>query len=149
MGEELLKALPVLLASMIKFILGPIGGHVAKLHFITTVVVTILGMMTMVVAFTYFGDWIKSKIPYFKKRKRFTSRNRRFVQIWRKFGLVGVAALTPVFLTPIGGTLLAISSGSPKEKIILYMLISAVGWALVFTSIIYFAGKHALPDFMQ
>ncbi len=149
MSEELLRALPVLFASMIKFILGPVGGHVAKLHFITTVIVTIVGMMLMVITFTYFGDWIKSKIPYLKKRKRFTARNRRFVQIWRKFGLVGVAALTPVFLTPIGGTLLAVSSGSPKEKIIIYMLISAVGWALIFTSITYFIGKHALPDFMQ
>ena len=149
MSEELLKALPVLLASMVKFILGPIGGHVAKLHFVTTVIVTVLGMMIMVVLFTYFGDWIKSKIPYFRKRKKFTSRNRRFVRIWKKFGLVGVAFLTPLFLTPIGGTLLAVSSGSPREKIILYMLISAVGWALIFTSIIYFVGKHALPEFMQ
>src|SRR3954463_13358335 len=128
MSEELLKALPVLLASMIKFILGPVGGHVAKLHFVTTVVVTILGMMIMVILFTYFGDWIKSKIPFFRKRKKFTSRNRRFVQIWKKFGLAGVAFLTPLFLTPIGGTLLAVSSGSPKQKIILYMLISAIGW---------------------
>ena len=93
MGEELLKALPVLLASMIKFILGPVGGHVAKLHFITTVIVTIVGMMSMVVAFTYFGDWIKSRIKFFKKRKKFTARNRRFVQIWKKFGLAGVAFL--------------------------------------------------------
>jgi len=93
MSEEILRALPVLLASMIKFILGPVGGHVAKLHFITTVAATILGMMTMVVLFTYFGDWIKDKIfsRFFKKRKKFTPRNRRFVRIWKKFGLAGVA----------------------------------------------------------
>src|SRR5436853_5743071 len=99
MGEELLKALPVLFASMIKFILGPVGGHVAKLHFITTVIVTILGMMIMVISFTYFGDWIKSKIPFFNKLKRFTTRNRRFERIWRQFGLIGVAFLTPLLLT--------------------------------------------------
>lgn len=152
MLEELLKALPVMLASMVKFILGPIGGHVARLHFITTAIATVLGMMIVVVLFTYAGDWIKARVlPIFfkKKRKKFTARNRRFVRIWKKFGLAGVAFLTPLFLTPIGGTLLAVSSGSPRERIIFYMLISAIAWSLIFTGVIYFIGKESLPEFVK
>ena len=77
MGEEILKAIPVFLASMLKFILGPMGGFAARLHFLTTVLVTVAGMMTMVVAFTYSGEWIKTKLlsRFFKKRKRFTPNN--------------------------------------------------------------------------
>lgn len=151
MGEEILKAVPVFFASMLKFILGPMGGFAARLHFITTVFVTIAGMMTMVVAFTYFGAWIKAKLlgRIFEKRKRFTPSNRKFVRIWKKYGLPGIAFLTPLILTPIGGTLLAVSSGSPKDRIIFFMFISAAGWALIFSTIIYFVGREALPDFVK
>src|SRR5436190_19964744 len=149
MADELLKALPVYLFSMLKFILGPSLGFAAKLHFVTTLIVTVAGMMTVVFGLTYFGAWIKEKIfDRFLKRKVFTPNNRRFASIWKKYGLTGIAFLTPVVLTPIGGTLLAISSGSPKEKIILFMFISATAWALIFTSIIYFVGSQALPDFV-
>src|SRR5258707_87906 len=150
MGEELLKAIPVYLFSMLKFILGPSLGFAAKLHFITTLIVTVGGMMTMVFAFTYSGEWIKEKIinRIFKK-KVFASGNPRFAAIWKKYGLTGIAFLTPIILTPIGGTLLAVSSGSPREKIILFMFISAVSWGLIFTSIIYFIGGEALPDFVR
>ena len=67
--EEFLKAIPVYLFSMLKFILGPTLGFAARLHFLTTVLVTVAGMMTMVVAFTYFGEWIKKKLgnPFQKK----------------------------------------------------------------------------------
>jgi membrane protein YqaA with SNARE-associated domain len=150
MGEELLKAIPVYLFSMLKFILGPSLGFAAKLHFVTTLTVTVGGMMTVVFAFTYFGEWIKEKIiDRIFKKKKFTAVNRRFANIWKKYGLTGIAFLTPIILTPIGGTLLAVSSGSPREKIILFMFISAAGWGLIFTSIIYFVGGETLPDFVR
>ena len=151
MIEELLKAIPVFLFSMLKFILGPTLGFAAQLHFVTTVLVTVGGMMTMVVAFTYSGEWIKRKIPkgFLGNKKKFTPKNRRFAVTWTKYGLTGIAFLTPLILTPIGGTLLAVSSGSPKEKIIFFMFISASAWALIFTTVIYFVGGEALPDFVK
>ena len=149
--EEFLRAIPVFLFSMIKFILGPTLGFAARLHFLTTVFVTIAGMMSMVLVFTYAGEWMRDKVlsRFFKDRKRFTKRNRKFVSIWKKYGMTGVAFLTPLILTPIGGTLLAVSSGSPKEKIIFYMFVSAAAWALIFTGIIYFIGREALPEFVN
>ena len=62
MWEEILKAFSVYLSAMVKFIFGPIGGKAAGLHLITTMVVTAAGMMTVVVAFTYFGEFIREKI---------------------------------------------------------------------------------------
>ena len=148
MGEELSKALGVFLLSMLKFILGPITGFSAKLHFITTVIATIAGMMVSVAAFTYFGEWIKAKVidKIFKRKKKPAKARSAF---WSKYGLTGVALFTPVFLTPIGGTILALSMGYPKEKILFYMLISACAWAVIFSSIIYFVGAEVLPGFIQ
>lgn len=151
MWEEILKAIPVYFASMLKFIFGPLTGYAVQLNIITTILATVAGMMTVVVALTFFGNWMKEKVfpRLFKKRNRFTSNNRKFVGIWKKYGLVGVAALTPILLTPIGGTLLAVSSGSPKEKIIVYMFVSAALWSVIFSGAIYFFGHKVLPDFVQ
>lgn len=151
MWEEILKAIPVYFSSMLKFILGPISGYAAGLNLITTILSTVFGMMTIVFLFTYSGDWIREKIihRFFKKKPDSHPRNKRFATIWKKYGLTGVALLTPIILTPIGGTLLAVSSGSPKEKIIFYMFISAAVWAVVFSGAIYFFGNEILPDFIK
>jgi hypothetical protein len=149
MWQVILKVLSVYFSSMLKFVFGPLGGYAAGFSLIATILVTIAGMMTVVLVFTFFSVWIKEKIlsRIFKKRNKFSSSNRRFVTIWKKYGLIGVAALTPIILTPIGGTLLAVSSGSPKEKIIFYMFISASVWAIIFSSSLYFFSGEVLRYF--
>lgn len=163
MGEELSKALGVFLLSTLKFILGPITGFGAKLHFITTVIATIAGMMSSVVAFTYFGEWLKAHAinkvftwikthiihKIFRRKPGPKKSKKPRSAFWSKYGLTGVAIFTPVFLTPIGGTILALSMGYPKEKILLYMFISAIVWALIFSAIIYFVGAEVLPGFIH
>ncbi len=151
MVEEILKAIPVYFSTMFKFILGPLGGFAAGLHVVTTIVTTVAGMMTVVVCLTYFGNWIREKIlhRWMKSHERNEARSKKLAAIWKKYGLPGVALLTPLILTPIGGTLLAVSSGSPKEKIIVYMLISAVVWAIVFSVTVYFFGNEVLPGFIR
>ncbi len=151
MWEEILKAVPVYLSSMLKFIFGPIGGYAAGLNLITTILTTVAGMMTVVLSFTYAGNWLRDNVinRFFGKRKKFSESNRKFVKIWKKYGLIGVAALTPIILTPIGGSILAVSSGSPKEKIVLFMFISASIWSVIFSVAIYFFGNEVLPDFVK
>lgn len=154
MWQLILKVVTIYLSSMLKFIFGPVGGYAAGFSLVTTILITIAGMMTVVLLFTYFGTWIKVRIigRFFKKSNKFSARNRKFVTIWKRYGLIGVAALTPVILTPIGGTVLAVSSGSPKEKIIFYMLISASFWAIILTSALYFFGNEILkylPDYAK
>jgi membrane protein DedA with SNARE-associated domain len=154
MWQTILKMLTIYFSSMLKFIFGPLGGYAAGFSLITTILITVAGMMTVVLIFTYFGAWIKLRIigKFFKKSSKFSQRNRKFVSIWKRYGLIGVAAITPIVLTPIGGTVLAVSSGSPKEKIIFYMLISASFWAIVLTSALYFSGNAILkylPDYAK
>jgi membrane protein DedA with SNARE-associated domain len=151
MQEEIIKAIPVFFASMVKFIFGPLAGYAAGLTLVTTILSTVGGMMAVVFAFTYFGSWLRNNLlaRYFKNSKIFSSRSRKFVMIWKKYGLAGVAILTPLILTPIGGTLLAVSSGSPKEKIILYMFISACFWGVALSVATYFFGHAIWPDFIQ
>ncbi len=151
MVEEILKAFSFsYLPSMIKFILGPVGGYAAQLHVVTSIISTVAGMMTVVTLIVYSGNWFRDQVinRLFPNRKRFSERNRNLTRIWKKYGLAGVAILTPLLLTPIGGALLAVSFGGQREKIMLYMLLSATFWSVVFNAAVYFFGQK-LPDLLD
>jgi hypothetical protein len=150
MLEELVKAVPVYFSSMLKFIFGPLGGYMAGLNIFTTILTTVAGMMTVVLGFAFFGDFLRNKLlkSFFQNRKKFSNRNRKFIRIWQKYGLIGVAALTPVLLTPIGGTVLAVSFGTPRNKLIFVMFVSASVWSVLITASVYFFG-NIIPDFLQ
>jgi len=124
----------IYLLCLFKFIAGPVLGTAAGYSVLEIELVTVSGMMTSVVAFTYLGDWIKNTwtIKIRKNPKRFTKRTRNIIKLWQKFGVYGIAALTPIFLTPIGGTIILASFGIGKYKIITVMLVSGLIWAFVF-----------------
>lgn len=151
MWEEILKAIPIYLLCTLKVIFGPTLAYAAGLHIITSIIATAGGMMTSVVAFTYFGEWMRKKIlqKWIRSRKKFSPNSRRIVLVWKKFGLAGIALLTPLGLTPIGGTILAVSLGAPREKIIVYMLISSILFAVVSSGAIYVFGDNVLPEWMR
>jgi uncharacterized membrane protein len=137
MFSQIGKYLAVYLISMIKFIGGPLSGVAAGLTWIETFIFTVLGMMTTVLLLSLLGKNARktlfSKFSKNKKKKLFTPKNRRLVRIWRKYGLKGVAFLTPVFFSPIVGTIMAISFGEPAKRIFFYMLGSAVFWGVIFS----------------
>ncbi len=145
------KFLSIVLLTMLKFIAGPTLGYASGFSLFMTILITVTGMMCSVLLFTFLGNLFKRKVldRWFVRRKKFTSRNRRFIKVWKKYGLNGVAFLTPLIFTPIGGTLLLTSFGSPRRKILLSMFLSAVFWAVIFSTIIHVFGDQVLPEFLR
>jgi len=72
-----------------------------------------------------------------RKKVVFTPRNRQIVRIWMKYGLIGIAALTPVVLSIPIGTFFATRLARHRQKVFLYMFISILAWSLLITAIIY------------
>jgi hypothetical protein len=140
MWEDILKIVPVYLSSMAKFFFGPLAGYAAGVHIVTTMAVTVAGMMTTIFLFVYLGEWFKATFPHWfhKKEEKLEAPDSRMTRIWKRYGLVGIAVLTPVLLSPIGGGIFAVASGSPKRKIILYMFLSAVFWSPIQTCFVYY-----------
>ena len=137
MFSEVLKYVSVYLLSMTKFMAGPTIGVVAGMPTFWTVVMSVLGMMTSVLVFTLIGEYrgyprITRIIDQIKKRR---GVNRYFNYFWEKVGIVGVIFLTPVFFTPIIGTILVNAMGSPRGKVIIYMFFSAVFWSITLSKI--------------
>lgn len=125
-----LKYISVALASTLKFFGGPITGVILNLTWIETAVCSIAGMMFSVLIVTFVGKGIQSLLKKHRKGtpKRFSKTNRMAVRIWKKFGIIGIAALTPPLFTPIFGTALAVAFRVPRTSIFLWMTLSAIGW---------------------
>lgn len=140
MKSLFLKYLSVALASTLKFFGGPITGVILKLDWLETALFSSIGMMFSVVALTYAGKGVQQLVTKYKKTppKRFSKSNRLAVKIWKKFGIIGIAFLTPPLFTPLFGPLLAVAFRVPRNAIFLWMTISAVCWGL---AISYLAHK--------
>ena len=78
--------------------------------------------------------WDKLKEGLFSSKhpkKIFTKFNRRVIRIKHRFGLTGIAILTPIFLSIPIGAFLAERFYKDKKKVIIYLSISAIAWCFV------------------
>lgn len=147
MWEKAAQYSTVIVASMVKYAAGPISAEVFHLSIWETIILMIIGMMlTVILLTTLLGDifYTLLKKTVFKNNKVFSEKTRRIVRISHKWGLIGIAFLTPVLFSPIGGTLIAISFGEHKKRIIGYMFVSAVFWAPVTALLL-----HVIIDFFK
>lgn len=117
----------VILPAKVKFVPGPLAGVALHPSWWQTLLCSIMGMMISVLVFTFLGKamwstWQKSsRTP----STRFSKQTRRAVSLYQKFGIAGAACLSPLFLTPVGGTLITTSFKEPPVKIILWMSVFA------------------------
>ncbi|WP_238395731.1 hypothetical protein [Pontibacter pudoricolor] len=131
---------------MVKFFAGPLTGVAVGLTYFETVLLTIAGMMTTVIIFSVIG---RAFSKWWSKRQRaqnkpmFSKKNRRIVAIWNKFGVVGVAFLTPILLTPIVGTVVAALFGAPRKQIFIHMLWSSIVWSALLNLMVFEFGDFA------
>lgn len=138
--ELILKYISVYLVSMVKFIGGPLAGMSLGLSYLETVLLTVAGMMTSVLMFSYIGRKASKWYTAYRRshqRPVFSRRSRRVVHIWRNFGVVGVAFFTPLFLTPVFGTVVAAVFGVPRGQIFVHMLWSASMWGFILTFMVF------------
>ncbi len=135
---ELAKYISVISISFLKFIGGPLSGIALKLSWFETILCSILGMMLAVTSLLFFQAILKKLISKDKSRKKFSKTSRFAIRIRKKFGLKGIAALTPILFSPIGGTLLALAFRYNKMEILYYMLVSACFWAITETFFLYY-----------
>ncbi|WP_291780362.1 hypothetical protein [Cecembia sp.] len=146
--EYLFKFIAIWFACLFKFIAGPILGSAANYSLLEIVLVTLAGMMSSVAMVTFLGEWFKSHWSLKVSEKKFTKKNRRIVKTWQKFGPAGVAAITPLILTPIGGSIILTAFNVRRRKIMAYMLLSGFIWSLVLGGSIHWLLSIPFFDFL-
>lgn len=121
----------VYLGSMVKFVLGPLAGLAHDLTVAETAIFSILGMMTTVLIVLLIGtksrQWLVNKLGI---ERRIANSSYRTKRLWENYGALGIAFLTPILLSPILGSIIAMMFESSRRKIAKYMLASAIFWGL-------------------
>lgn len=133
------KYLSVILASMVKFVAGSVTGYALQLTWYETALCTLIGMMISVVVITFLGTLIQQIIGKYRRQtpRLFSSRTRLAVKVWKKSGMTGIAFLTPLLFTPIGGTLIALSFKLKRPILLTQMLIWGSVWGVAFSVALY------------
>ena len=120
----------------------PIAIYIMKMSFTETLIYTNIGGILGTFTFIYFSDslikiWNKywpEKLKLKRKtRKIFTQRNRRLVKIKLKYGLFGIAMLSPVILSIPVGSFLTVKYYGIKKTNIIWLIAGQVFWSLVYT----------------
>lgn len=148
------QIISVFIASALK--LGIVGVPMAtafKFSFLKTLLICGSGGICGSFVFGYLSqevlilwNWFLNKFyPNRKKKKRFTKTNRLLVRIKKYFGIIGIAFISPLFLSIPLGSFVAIEFFRDRHKTVLYMSISAVLW----TIILYFFYNGALDGIMK
>jgi ABC-type antimicrobial peptide transport system permease subunit len=144
--EKILQILLVVILSATKFLTAPITSLNIGFGYIETLLITTTGGLVGVFFFFYLSSAIMLMISKIsaktnknrpvKRKKKFTWKNKMIIHIKREYGLIGLAALTPIVLSIPLGTFLAARYFSDQKKIIGYLSASVIVWSVIVSSIV-------------
>jgi hypothetical protein len=140
------KVLSVIISCALFF--GKVGMPAAvilfEFNFWKVILVSNLGGLLGVVTFTYISAGLlkwwnvyKRKNMPQEKTTTFRKSNRRIIKIKNRFGLTGIAILTPFLLSIPIGAFLAERFYKDKRKVITYLSVSVVCWSFVLYGVFY------------
>lgn len=144
--EKVLQVIFIVILSATKFFAAPITSLNIGFNYLQTLMLTIVGGILGVIVFYFLSNAIAflviqitkailgSKMP--SKPKIFTWKNRMIVNTVRKYGLLGVAIITPVLLSIPLGTFIAARYFEDRNQVFKYMCASVVFWSVIISSLV-------------
>ena len=129
-----LSGLFLLAGSKFAVAVGLLVSPATEFSYLQSVTMLISGGFTGILFFYYFSNWINKMIAkIFQKKKKkqiFSKKVRRFINIKNKYGLIGIALITPVVISIPVGSFIASRFFSKNKFTLLFMLAGVVFWAL-------------------
>lgn len=137
-----MEILITILLSSVKFgMTFPLAIMEFHFNFLETILWINLGGILGIYFFAYLSEgvnrWINKafgkKREYKKPRKTFSKRNRRIVRIRQRYGLVGIAASTPILLSIPIGVFLVVRYYPRVRTRFLALIASNAAWSILYT----------------
>ncbi|MBP7808434.1 MAG: hypothetical protein KA163_04015 [Bacteroidia bacterium] len=136
--EEFWKIVPVFITSMLGFGKISVPSAIALFDFNLwkVLIVTCAGGVTGVIVFTNISAvlmkwWHNAKMQYFRNHRHpkvFTKGNRRIIRIKKRFGIWGIALVTPLGLSIPVGTFIAERFYKDKKKVVFVFSTAVIFW---------------------
>ena len=138
----------VFLLSSVKFVFGGVPLALGLgFSFFKAVTVTSLGGFVGILFFVFLSEKLIANFKKVKEKKKnqdlhfhstvkkiFTRRNKMIVKVKHRFGLTGIALLTPLLISIPLGCYLAVRYFKNKQRIIAYMFVSILFWSIAVSS---------------
>lgn len=137
-----LQAILVMLVSSVKFLAAiPLAIYQYDLSFWETFLYSSIGGVLGVIIFARLSKWIvKVYYHFFSPKKKLNTKKsiKRVVAVKtvRKYGLFGIAFLTPVFFSIPIGTFIALRFFPDKRKTLPVLLAAVFGWSFVLSVVL-------------
>lgn len=143
---HVLKILSVFITCSFAFKIGfPTAFVLFDSNFALTLGIACGGGIAGNIVFTFLSAALLRVIHNFRlrhnmihRKKIFSSFNRRVIRVRQRFGLAGIAFITPILLSTPVGAFIAERFYKDKRKIILYLSAATVFWGLALYVILYF-----------
>ncbi|MFA8438483.1 small multi-drug export protein [Pueribacillus sp. YX66] len=108
-------------------------GVIAGLHAVPVTILAFIGNMLTILLIILLMDKI---IGWFEKRKeknpeKSKKRERRAARVWKRYGLPGLAIISPILIGSHLGVILAMGFGGTRKQIAVWMTASIFFWAIV------------------
>lgn len=139
---ELVKMGGIFLLSTVKLLFAPGTSVASGLSLGQTILVTSAGGITGILFFYYLGQWLMARLGAYSERLRilrkqpaqqkklFNRKNRFIITIKRRYGLIGLALLTPCIISiPIGAVVAARFYHHDRLTVPL-LIISVILWSV-------------------
>jgi hypothetical protein len=149
-----LKIGEVALIASVKFLLAPFESERQGFNFGESFTITTIGGAIGILVFYYAGAYISTWWRHFmaliksvflrkppevierkKKKKNFTRGRRFIVGVKTRFGLAGVAFVTPSLISIPIGSMVAAQFFRKRKPVLLYLFTALVFWSLVLNGI--------------
>jgi uncharacterized membrane protein len=136
------EIISVFLLSTIKFVFGGVPLALGLgFSFFKAVTVTSLGGFTGVIFFVLFSDKVIENLKKINAKKQkeninrnskkiFTQKNKIIIKVKQRFGLLGIAVLTPLLLSIPIGCYIAVRYFKNKQIILAYMFAAILFWSI-------------------
>jgi hypothetical protein len=139
MQQDIRELLMVILLSSLKMGLGGIPlSYLLKFNLLKSVFATTLGGCVGSFVFVHSSDWLLKRAAKMRKKnnttgrkKAFTVKNKMIVRVKIKYGLLGIAAITPLFLSYPVGCIIAVRYFKNKKRVISFLWASTATWSII------------------
>ncbi len=152
MWEQVIEVITVLGLAATKYLMGVMMAIVFGMPLWLGFLLTVGGGLIGAALFALFGEVIMYGLGFVKKKDedkiRINKNIRRIVKIRRRFGMWGIALLTPVLLTVPVGAMVGIVI-EPRIRVLLsYMAVSFVVWSALLFGVYMFLGIN-IPELIE
>lgn len=109
------------------------AGLALGLNPLLTGLASALGSILALIFVVLLGDRIRNWIISRRKQKKVKEENSSIERIWDKYGVIGLGLLSPLITGAPLGAAIGVSLGAPPSRLILWMVIGIVVWAIILT----------------